>query len=247
MLIAAGFAVDAWMLNIPSHVRAACTDSTADTTYITANGTYCEGPNPMIQPWFGVVITALGVGVLVMAWRVDRRPFERPRQGFRALRAWGAPLLWLALVPIIAVPLASFLFDSEVREPTCQITPEFIFGYTAKCPVSALVPSVLIPGLLNLVTLRWLWTANPRTRIAAVVASALGAAELGGGLWGLFAQGPMVEANSNFFGPDLPPLGPYGFTLGTVIWLLTLLSLLVIAKLPLGMADFKLATRTPAG
>jgi hypothetical protein len=247
LLIAAGFAVDSWMLTIPSHVRAACTDSSSNITYITADGTYCEGPNPLIQPWLGVVIAALGVGVLVMAWTVDRRPFERPRQGFRAFRAWGAPLLWLALVPIIAVPLASFLFDSEVREPTCQITPGFIFGYTAECPVSALVPSVLIPGLLNLVPLRWLWTANPRTRIAAVVASALGAAGLVGGLWDLFAQGPMVEVNSSFFLPALPPQGPYGFALGMDIWLLTLISLLVIAKLPLGMADFKRVTRTPAG
>src|ERR1700693_709751 len=246
LLIAAGFAVDSWMLNTPSHVRAACTDSRVDTTYITADGNYCEAPNPLIQPWFGVVIAALGVGVLVMAWTVDRRPLERPRRGFRAFRAWGAPLLWLALVPIIAVPLASSLFDSEVRA-TCQITPDFIFGYTAECPVSALVPSVLIPGLLNLVPLRWLWTANPRTRIAAVVASALGAAGFVGGLWGLYVQGPTVEVNSGFVLPDLPPQGPYGLALGTAIWLLTLISLLVIAKLPLGMADFKLATRTPAG
>jgi hypothetical protein len=246
LLIAAGYAVDSWMLNIPSHVQAACTDSHVDTTYLT-DGTYCEAPNLLIQPWLGVVIAALGVGVLVMAWTVDRRPFERPRQGFRALHAWGAPLLWLALVPIIAVPLASFLFNSEVREPTCQITPDFIFGYTAECPVSAFVPSVLIPGLLGLVPLCWLRTANPRTRIAAVVASALGAAGLLGGLWGLFAQGPMVEVSSGFVLPNLPPQGQYGFALPADIWLLTLISLLVIAKLPLGMAHSTLLTRTPAG
>jgi type IV secretory pathway TrbD component len=35
--------------------------------------------------------------------------------------------------------------------------------------------------------------------------------------------------------------------LGTVIWLLTLISLLVIAKVPLAMADFKLLTRSQAG
>jgi hypothetical protein len=247
LLIAAGFAVDSWMLTVPSHVRAACTDSPGNITYITADGNYCEGPNPLIQPWLGVVIAALGVGVLVMAWTVDRRPFERPRQGFRALLAWGAPLLWLALVPIIAVPLASSFFDSEVREPTCQIAYEFIFGYTAECPVSALVPSLLIPGLLNLVPLCWLWTSNPRTRIAAVVASALGAAGLIGGLWDLFAQGPMVEVNSSFFPLALPPRGPYGFALATAIWLLTLISFLVIAKLPLGMADSKLLSRSQAG
>src|ERR1700716_2535896 len=172
LVIAGGFAVDGWMLTIPSHVRAACTASPDNVTYITAEGTYCMGRNPAFQPWFGALVAILGVGLLVAAWRFDRRPYERPRQGWTALRAWAAPLLWLALLQFAAVPLKFLIAGLEVREPTCTIYG--FIGAIAECPVSALVPSVLIPGLLNVVPVRWLWTADPRTRIAAVAASSLG-------------------------------------------------------------------------
>lgn len=246
LLIAAGVAADGWMLTIPSYVPAPCTQSSNIVT-ITSDGTYCEGPNPAIQPWLGLVLAALGVGLLVMDWTVDRRPFERPRQGWKSLRAWGAPLLWLALVPIIAAPVGYLVLGWEVRKPTCQIAYGFLFGSSSECPVSALVPSVLIPGLLNLVPFRWLWIADPRTRIAAISASTLGVAGLVGSLWELFAQGPTFEVDSDFIVPSLPPPGPSGLALGTVIWLLTLIALLVIAKLPVGRAASRLLTPSPAG
>src|SRR5207249_3605258 len=210
------------MVSLPSNVPTSCTESGV--------GTYCAmGPNPAIQLWLGLVMVALGIGLLVIAWRFDRRPNQRPRQGWEALRSWGAPLLWLAVIPIVAVPVAFIVAGWEVRRPSCQI---YVFiGATAECPVSTLIPSVLIPGLLNLVPLRWLWAADPRTRIAAIAASMLGVAGLVGSLWALVAQGPVVTIDYGIFLPPLPPPGQSGVGFGTVIWVATLIALLVIAKL----------------
>ena len=73
LLIAAGVALDVWMISLPVDVRAPCTDSPDIVTYITAAGTYCEGPNPLIQPWLGLLMAAVGVGFLVVSWRFERR------------------------------------------------------------------------------------------------------------------------------------------------------------------------------
>ena len=74
LLIAAGVALDLWMLNLPSHARTACNGSPDILTFVTGDGaTYCEGSNPLIQPWIGVLMTAVGVGFLVMSWRFERR------------------------------------------------------------------------------------------------------------------------------------------------------------------------------
>lgn len=235
LLIVAGVAVDGSMLTLPLHARAACTDSSDNVTYITSNGTYCEGPNPAIRPWLGALIAALGIALLVVAFRLDRRPGERPRQGWRAVRAWAAPLLWLAAIPAVSVLLGYVILRWEVGEPACQITYGF-FGSTASCPVSAIVPSVLVPGLLYLVPVRWIPTSNPRKRIAAITASFLGLASLAGFVWALFSQGPTVDIDSGLLPPLLPP-GDAGLVFGTVGWLSALIALLVIAKLPFGIND----------
>ena len=227
LLIAAGVALDGWMITLPSNVPTSCTESGV--------GTYCaESPNPAIQLWLGLVVVALGIGLLVIAWRFDRQPNERPRQGWEALGSWGAPLLWLAVIPIVALPVALILAGWEVRRPSCQIY--FFVGATAECPVSTLMPSVVIPGLLNLVPMRWLWTTDPRTRIAAIAASMLGVAGLVGSLWALIAQGPVVTIEYGLFPLALPPPGLSGAGFGTVIWVATLIALLVIAKLPFSVA-----------
>lgn len=227
LVIAAGLALDGWMATLPSHVKTSCTESAGVTSCAYA-------PNPAVELWLGLLIVALGVGLLVIAWKVDRRPSERPRQGWKALRIWGAPLFWLAIIPIAEVPIAFVFAGFEVREPTCQI--HGFIGATAQCPVSALAPSVLIPGLLNLVPLRWLTKDDPRTRIAAIIASVLGFAGLVGSLVALFVQGPVIEIDYGIFLPPYPPLGQAGLGFGTDIWLATFIALLAIAKLPLGPA-----------
>jgi hypothetical protein len=73
LLIAAGVALDLWMLSLPSHARTPCTQAPDIVTYITAEGTYCEGPNPLIQLWLGLLMAAVGVGLLVVSWRFERR------------------------------------------------------------------------------------------------------------------------------------------------------------------------------
>ena len=229
LLIAAGVAVDVWMFTLPTYVRTSCTE-------LGGGASTCSyEPNPSIQLWLGLVIAVLGVVLLAVAWRFDRRPNERPRQGWQALRAWGAPLLWLAVVPIIAAPVAYLLIAWKVREPTCQITNGW-FGSWAECPVSALIPVVLVPGLLNLVPMRWLWISVARTRLAATSASVLGVAGLVGSLLALSSQGPTIEIGFGIF-PPLPPPGLAGLAVGTVIWLSSLIALLVIAKVPVVKHD----------
>ncbi|MHB8613641.1 MAG: hypothetical protein ACYDAL_14640 [Candidatus Dormibacteraceae bacterium] len=232
LLIAAAVAVDGWMVSLPTHVRAACTDSPNNVTYITPSGTYCEGPNPLMQLWLGPLIAVLGIGLFVVAWRLDRRPGERPRQGWNAVRAWGAPLLWLAAIPAASALLGYLILSWELSGPSCETT--YFFGSTSICPVSAVVPSVLVPGLLYLVPVRWLSATNPRRRSAATAASVLGVASLVGFLWALFSQGPTIEIDSGILSPPLLPPGEAGFVIGTVGWLSALIALLVIAKLPLG-------------
>jgi hypothetical protein len=90
-----------------------------------------------------------------------------------------------------------------------------------------------VPGLLYLVPVRWIRTSNPRKRIAAITASFLGVTSLAGFLWALFTQGPRIEIDSGLLPALLPPVDA-GLVIGTVGWLMALIALLVIAKLPLG-------------
>src|ERR1700676_4356891 len=74
LLIAAGVALEVWMLRLPSLARTPCNGSSAIVTYVTADGgIYCEGSNPLIQPWLGLLVAAVGVGFLVVSWRFERR------------------------------------------------------------------------------------------------------------------------------------------------------------------------------
>jgi hypothetical protein len=222
LLMAGGVLTDGWMSTLPSNVIASCT---ADVC--------TERPNPAIQLWLGLVLVALGVGLMVAAWKLDRRPGERSRQGWTALRAWGNPLLWLAVLPVVAVPLTLAIAAGAVREPDCKILSAWFVGpVEADCPVATLLPSVLIPGLLNLVPLRWLWARDPRPRMAAITASVIGIAALLDALGELVASGPVVYINVGLFA--LPYTPPGLLSRGVVFWLAALIALLVIAKLPAG-------------
>src|SRR5258706_11955338 len=72
LTIAGGVAAFGWMLTL-TNVRVPCTESIVRVTYVTETGTYCEGPNPFEQPALAVIAVVLGVGLLIVSWRLERR------------------------------------------------------------------------------------------------------------------------------------------------------------------------------
>ena len=85
---------------------------------------------------------------------------------------------------------------------------------------------------------RWLGTSTPRKRIAAITALALGAATVAGFVLALRAEGPTIEVDYGALVFPLLPPGLSGLVIGGVGWLLTLIALLVIAKLRLEPATY---------
>ena len=224
VLLCAGVAVPVWMSNLPA--SASC----------TPGGGICDyHSSPLDQRWVGLLLAGAGVGLLVIAWRFDRRPGQRSRQGWKALRTWGAPLLWLAIIPVIVGPATYLIAGSSVNENSCKTWSNPLLPGVggADCPAFVFVPSVVIPGLLNLIPLWWLRANDPRTRIAAIVGSLLGIAGLAGSLIALHSLGPTISWDFGLLAPTLPPTQQAVFAFGTVAWLSSLIALLVIAKLPI--------------
>lgn len=224
----AGVGVDLWMSNLPP---------VASCTYV-GSGSICDySTSPWDQRWVGVVLAAAGFGLLPVAWRLDRWPGARPRHTWTALRRWAAPLLWFAVIPVIAGPMEFLIAGSSVNRHTCQMWAAYFGNGGADCPASVFLPSVLIPGLLNLIPLWWLRARDPRTRLAAIVGSCLGIVGLAASLIELHALGPTISWDFGFLLPTLPPTQEAGLAFGTVVWLSTFIALLVIAKLPLNRTD----------
>src|SRR5260370_273015 len=71
-MIAGGVTAFGWMLNLPN-VRVPCSEPAVRVTYITPTGTYCEGSNPFEQPWLAVVAVVIGIGLLIVSSRLERR------------------------------------------------------------------------------------------------------------------------------------------------------------------------------
>jgi len=225
VLLGGGVAVPLWMSTLPA--IASCTYS--------GSGSICDySYNPLDQRWVGLVLVATGLGLLVIAWRFDRRPGARPRHGWTALRTWGAPLLWLVIIPVIAGPATFLIAGFSVNEHSCKTWSNSLLPGVggADCPALVFVPSVVIPGLLNLIPLRWLRSKDPRTRIASIVGSCLGIVGLAASLIELHALGPTISWDFGFLLPNPPPPQQGDFAFGIVVWLSALIALLVIAKLP---------------
>ena len=90
---------------------------------------------------------------------------------------WFAPLLWIALTPIITVPLTIFLAGQIGRwASACQVSPGF-FGATANCSAGPVL-LMLTPGLINIAPIWWFRRNDRKTRSAAGWASALGTLRL---------------------------------------------------------------------
>jgi hypothetical protein len=111
----------------------------------------------------------------------------------------------MATIPIVTVPLTAAITAAVARTPTCNVTYHFFIGMSADCPTGTIVPALVLPGLLNLVPLRWLLAADPRMRLAAITASALGIAEFGLPVVSLLSQGPRIVFDSGFLPPYPPP------------------------------------------
>jgi hypothetical protein len=72
LMIAGGVTAGGWMLNLPN-VRVPCSESIVRVTYITPTGTYCEGQNPFQQPALAVIAVLMGITLLIVSWRLERR------------------------------------------------------------------------------------------------------------------------------------------------------------------------------
>src|SRR5260370_10457112 len=71
-MIAGGVTAFGWMLNLPN-VRVPCSEPAVRVTYITPTGTYCEGSNPFEQPWLAVLAVVIGIVLLIVSCRLERR------------------------------------------------------------------------------------------------------------------------------------------------------------------------------
>jgi hypothetical protein len=72
LMIAGGVTAGGWMLNLPD-VRVPCSESAVRVTYITPTGTYCEGSNPFEQPSLAVLAVLIGIALLIVSCRLERR------------------------------------------------------------------------------------------------------------------------------------------------------------------------------
>lgn len=221
VLICGGVAVDVWMAALPP-VETSC-----------GPGCTQNHLSPLVQPWVGFVLVLVGLVMLVVAWRLDRASVARPREVWEPVRSWGAPLLWLVFVPLVAGPATFLLAGSEAYDRSCVVTTGFVGGGGSECPTSVFLPSAVLPGLLNLVPLWWLRRANRRRRIAAIAAGLLGLVGLAASVIVLYSLGPKTYWNFGFLLPSPPPQQAADVGFGIVLWLGALIALLVIAKLPL--------------
>lgn len=219
-LIVGGPALSWWMIALPA-IETSC-----------GPGCTQSHESPLEQPWVGAILFFIGIGLMAVAWRLDRRPAGAARRGWRDLTSWAAPLLWLAVLPLVAGPATYLIAAANTHDQSCQVYAGYVGGGGSDCPVSVYLPSVVLPGLLNLVPMWWLRNANGRRLIAAAVASALGLAGFAVSVVVLYSLGPTVSWNFGFLIPVLPPQQERDLGFGLVLWLLAIIALLVIAKLP---------------
>ena len=214
-------AVDVWMANLPA-IDTSC-----------GPGCTQGHTNPLDQRWVGVLLFTLGLVLLVFAWQADKRPGARPRQGWKSLWSWGAPLLWLVFIPVIAGPVTYVLVGGAAHDRSCQISVGPFGGGGSDCPAGVYLPSVVLPGLLNFVPLFWLLSRLRRRRVAAAVATLIGIAGFATSILVLRSLGPTVRWDFGFLFPNLPPTQQAGLPFWVVLWLAAIIALLVIAKLRL--------------
>ena len=108
------------------------------------------------------------------------------RSWLSGLNRWGWPFAWILLIPVVtgwsqAVLLDHFVVNGE----SCTFIDSVSSAKTTVaagaewwgCPGRDVAPT-LLPGLLNLVPLFWLWSSRQQVRLAALAAATLGGVRL---------------------------------------------------------------------
>jgi hypothetical protein len=220
VLMCGGVALAFWMANLPA-IDTPC-----------GPGCIQGHTNPADQPWVGAVLVAIGLVLLPFAFIADHRPGVRPRQGWKSLRSWGAPLLWLVVIPVVEGPATYLIAGSNAFDRSCHVSFGWFSG-GSDCPTGVFLPSVVVPGLLNFVPLWWLRKPGLRVRVAAVVATMTGIIGFVASIVVLYSLGPTTSWDFGFLLPNLPPHQAADLGFGAVVWMTAVIALLVIAKLPL--------------
>jgi hypothetical protein len=144
---------------------------------------------------------------------------------------WYWPLVWIALVPIVTIPLTAVMTDRIAFgiRGACEVIPSF-FAY-ANCP-SGVILLMLAPGLLNLVPLFWLRSVHRKTRSAATWASSLGALRLLVPAIAVLASPAGASVSGGFMWSGFPNAGygPSFELIGLSLWLTTFPAIWIVAR-----------------
>lgn len=149
--------------------------------------------------------------------------------------SWKRPLVWIAWTPLATVILTLLITDRITHTDMCVSRGGNWFVADYWCPPVP-IALALSPGVLNLIPILWLRSADPKTRLAAVVGLILGALRLVLPVIGVFAgaantdfaPGPQVEVGPGFPNGSLNPWFP--FVVSLPLWLATFVAIAVIGK-----------------
>jgi MFS family permease len=157
------------------------------------------------------------------------------------LNWWRWPFLWIILIPGVTIPWQIVLLGNSGRWPAarvydnCELEPD-IRGATNtwECSPEHVLPT-LLPGLLILVALLWLFSSVRRTRLAAVVAGGLAVARLITPALIYVASGTVTLRTTFFPGPDA------SVAASVALWMVSIAVAFAFPRL------FKEDGRSPAG
>ena len=154
-------------------------------------------------------------------------------------RGWFLPFAWILIVPAVTVPLHIGLLGvitdgyqyggafASGDAGVCSQVRQSRYDKLWECPVEAAVPT-LLPGLLNLAPLLFLFSSTRGVRYAALVAGSLGAARFLVPAVIYVADAPNVEIIGSFQWP--PAMGSVASVYASVaLWMVSLAAAIVIA------------------
>ena len=161
------------------------------------------------------------------------------------------PFAWALLVPALTVPL-QIIFLDRVADGTCTEVPSANIDIVWTCSTVDVLPT-LLPGLLNLASLLWLFSSRGDVRRAALIGASWGAVRLLVPALFWLSEGDQVTLIGSY---QFPPASTYNASLvvSPLLWFLTLASGAAlgwralgrgwIAVLPLGAAAALLSALT---
>jgi hypothetical protein len=154
-------------------------------------------------------------------------------------RGWFLPFAWILIVPAVTVPLhiglLGVITDGYHYEGifasgdagACTQVNQLKYDKLWHCPLEAAAPT-LLPGLLNLAPLLFLFSSARRARYAGLVAGSLGAVRLIVPALIYAADAPDVEIIGSYQWP--PAMGSLASVYASVaLWMVSLAAAVVIA------------------